>query len=393
MGRPREVPVRLRVRVERCANLPKLSKGPGGCDPFVVMEVLNTEHTILIGGDRELNCDGCRTKPLRRVLEGYFEEDFTFKVNTNMVRERCVLQLRLMDAKPPPQPAAGVGFVQVPLHELASRGGAREAAVCNLFTLGLVTNTYGTRFEHGSELRGYRDPMAPSTLEFSVELLPPALTPNATVPAEQQMTPWDFFLMEPAEQDAYDEKLVALEAMLLAQQAAEAERVRLKRLKEKKEAHERLMAKKLKDPLTWRTNWKELQENLKNDLFRREWGPGMDKLRGFGGWRRKNGNGVQEERQEDAERMLVQQLMKYERMEREEDAEVARYVQQRNARRLREMTQHLFEWSDAGDRDCSPLLPTARDCSPLLLTARDCSWLLVTAPHCSPLLVAARDCS
>jgi hypothetical protein len=45
--------------------------------------------------------------------------------------------------------------------------------------------------------------------------------------------------------------------------------VRLKRLKEKKDAHERLMAKKLKDPLTWRTNWKELQENIKNDLFRR----------------------------------------------------------------------------------------------------------------------------
>ena len=54
-------------------------------------------------------------------------------------------------------------------------------------------------------------------------------------------------------------------------QESEAERVRLKRLKEKKDAHERLMAKKLKDPMTWRTNWKELQESIKNDLFRREW--------------------------------------------------------------------------------------------------------------------------
>jgi hypothetical protein len=360
MGRPREVPVRLLVRVERCANLPKLSKGPGGCDPFVVMEVLNAEHTILVGGDRELNCDGCRTKPLRRVLEGYFEEDFVFKVNTNMVRERCILQLRLMDAKPPPEPAKGIGFFQVPLRELASRGGARETAVVNLLALGLVINTYGKQHEHGSELRGYRDPVAPSTLEFSVELPPPPLTPNPTVPPQQQLAPWDFFLMAPAEQDAYDEKMTTLEAMLLSQQAAEAERVRLKRIKEKKEAHERLMAKKLKDPLTWRTNWKELQENLKKDLFRREWGPAMDKFKGFGGWRRKGGNGAQEERQEDAERMLVQQLMKYERMEQEEDVEVARYVQKRNARRLGEMTQHLHEWSDAGGIYTAELIPGQR---------------------------------
>jgi hypothetical protein len=34
-----------------------------------------------------------------------------------------------------------------------------------------------------------------------------------------------------------------------------------------------------------------------NDLFRREWGPGMDKFKGFGGWRRTNGNGIKEERQ------------------------------------------------------------------------------------------------
>ena len=53
---------------------------------------------------------------------------------------------------------------KVSLQELASRGGAKETAVCNLSALGLVSNTYGTQYEHGSELRGYRDPMAASTL-------------------------------------------------------------------------------------------------------------------------------------------------------------------------------------------------------------------------------------
>ena len=254
---------------------------------------MDSERTILIGGDRELNCDSCRTKPLRRVLEGYFEEDFDFKVNTQMIRDKCILELRLMDAKTPPEPHKGVGFFQVDLHELASRGGEKESIVANLLVLGQVVNTYGNKYEHGEDLKGYRDPYAPSTLAFTVELPPPPLTPNATVPPEQQIPPWQFYLLSPSEQDAYDAKVLALESMLVSQRAAEAERMRLKRLQEKKQQHERLMAKKLKDPLTWRTNWKELQENVKNDLLRREWGPAMDKYRGFGGWRRVSGTGMQ----------------------------------------------------------------------------------------------------
>jgi hypothetical protein len=48
----------------------------------------------------------------------------------------------------------------------------------------------------------------------------------------------------------------ALEGVLLAEEEAEAERVRVQRIKDKEAAYHRLMAKKLKDPLTWRTNWK-----------------------------------------------------------------------------------------------------------------------------------------
>jgi len=44
----------------------------------------------------------------------------------------------------------------------------------------------------------------------------------------------------------------------------------------------------------------------------------MDKLKGFGGWRRKNGNGIQEERGEYSERLLVQQLTKYQIQEKQE---------------------------------------------------------------------------
>jgi hypothetical protein len=99
MGRPREAPCQLHICVESFTNLPKLTKGPGGCDPHVVLEVLNAEHHVLVGGDRELNCDGCKTKPQRRVLEGYFEESFSFKLSSDMVREKVILQLRLMDTK------------------------------------------------------------------------------------------------------------------------------------------------------------------------------------------------------------------------------------------------------------------------------------------------------
>jgi hypothetical protein len=111
---------------------------------------MNAENTVLVGGERELNCDSCRTKPLKRVLEGYFEENFDFKVNrsgcvcacacacaprayiyislslacarahasnhrhnSHMVREKCILQLRLMDARTPPEPHKGIGFFKV----------------------------------------------------------------------------------------------------------------------------------------------------------------------------------------------------------------------------------------------------------------------------------------
>lgn len=263
------MPCRLKVRLESVVNLPKLSKGPGGCDPFVVLEIMDSEHVVLVGGERELNCDACRTKPLRRVLEGYFEESFDFKVNTNMVREECIVQLRLLNAKTPPEPHKGVGFFRLSLLELARKGGAKETIKCDLLALGEVVNTYGNKYPHGTELKGYRDPYAASTLEFSVEMLSPPLVPNEIVPPHEQLAPWDFYLLAPAEQDTYDHRIITLASMLVAQQQAEEQRLRLKRLQDKKVAHERLMAKKLKDPMTWRTNWKELQENIQNDLFRR----------------------------------------------------------------------------------------------------------------------------
>ena len=84
----------------------------------MLQKVLNSEYTVIVGGDRELNCDSCRTKPLRRVLEGYFEENFDFKLTSHMVREKCILQLRLMDLRTPPTPNKGIGFWQGSLHDL-----------------------------------------------------------------------------------------------------------------------------------------------------------------------------------------------------------------------------------------------------------------------------------
>jgi hypothetical protein len=39
-----KVPCRLKIRVESFKNLPKLSKGPAGCDPIVVIEVIHTTN-------------------------------------------------------------------------------------------------------------------------------------------------------------------------------------------------------------------------------------------------------------------------------------------------------------------------------------------------------------
>jgi hypothetical protein len=181
----------------------------------MLQKVLNSEYTVIVGGDRELNCDSCRTKPQRRVLEGYFEENFDFKLTSHMVREKCILQLRLMDLRTPPTPNKGIGFWQGSLHDLASRGGEKETITCNLLALGQVINSYGNIFEHGTELRGYRDPLAPVTLEFSVEMPAPGqLVPSDIVPREQQLSPWKFHLLSKQEQEAYDARITGPSRML-----------------------------------------------------------------------------------------------------------------------------------------------------------------------------------
>jgi hypothetical protein len=76
MGRPKTAACTLEVSVEEIRNLPKVNKGSGGADPYAVLEILDSGGLCLVGGDRELYCKGCKTKVMKKSLDGYVNERF-----------------------------------------------------------------------------------------------------------------------------------------------------------------------------------------------------------------------------------------------------------------------------------------------------------------------------
>ena len=76
MGRPKTAACNLEVSVEEIRNLPKVNKGSGGADPYAVLEILDSGGLCLVGGDRELYCKGCKTKVMKKSLDGYVNEGF-----------------------------------------------------------------------------------------------------------------------------------------------------------------------------------------------------------------------------------------------------------------------------------------------------------------------------
>lgn len=76
MGRSKTAACKLLITVEEIRNLPKVNKGSGGADPYGVLEILDASGIVLVGGDRELYCAGCKTKVMKKSLDGYVTERF-----------------------------------------------------------------------------------------------------------------------------------------------------------------------------------------------------------------------------------------------------------------------------------------------------------------------------
>ena len=173
MHRSRTDPCTLRIVFDEIRNLPKVNKGTGGADPFAILEVIDKDDHVVIGGDREVLCTGCKTKVIKKALEGWVAEKFVFKMNTQMVRDELRLRVRVMDFKPAPQQPRGLGFADFLLMNLAEKGGTSERIQLDLFALGDVVSTYGNKTSHGEVLLGYKDPTQPAHVILTLEMLPP----------------------------------------------------------------------------------------------------------------------------------------------------------------------------------------------------------------------------
>jgi hypothetical protein len=124
--RPRAVSTVIHVRPDQIRNLPKVNKGTGGADPFLILEVRDPEGHTLVGGPREMNCEACKTKPLKRCLEGYPSGSFTFKVDSFQIRSGCELLVTVLDYKPAPLSSRSIGNARILLKDLTSENGAKR---------------------------------------------------------------------------------------------------------------------------------------------------------------------------------------------------------------------------------------------------------------------------
>lgn len=354
------MPCVLKLLVDEIRNLPKLNKGSGGADPFVVIEIQDSNGAVVVGGARELNCVSCKTKILKRVLEGYVLETFEFNIDTHIIRSGGKVKLTVMDFKPLPESPRAIGFMELSLVSIANSDGKLPMEGHPLLASGDVVNTFGKKIESGQELRGYRDSQAPSLLHVNFEISTPPYVFVEGVPLEEQVNAWQFHMMAPEDQDEYDERLQERKKRIVEDELAAVEAERKRVARERREKKLRELNKMLREPKTARTNWKEFQDLIGNELMRREWGHGMDKYQGSGGWRRMAGTQVQEDRDYDHERRLIQQWLRYVATDREEEEEVRDFATHFNTKRLQAMTDHLREWSDFGGRYTAELNPGQR---------------------------------
>jgi hypothetical protein len=169
--RPESVPCVLTVHVSKISNLPKI--GRGGLNPLTVLDILNSNGSIIIGGEREIDCKSSMSKVHRNTLSCEIRTTFSFQIDTKKVRSHCKFRCRVMDYQPFPEKPKPIGFVEVLLAEFAQRGGSIKNMRMHLLSLGDITPSGGKMFRDREELRGYTDPTQPAVIELTMEMQDP----------------------------------------------------------------------------------------------------------------------------------------------------------------------------------------------------------------------------
>ena len=202
-------PCAILVEIKSVENLPKVNKGHGGANPFVVLEVQDRDGQAVVGGMREINCLSCKTKPLRRMLSGHIQESFKLNVDAEMVRRGYRLCVRVMDWRPSPQVHFEIGSSELLLAEVARMAGGSSSTPLELKSNGELVSTYGKNFKKNETIRGHHNPDAPSLVMLSVVLTTPAFKKSVIVPDADQLQAWDYFMLSPDEQVTLTSILVA----------------------------------------------------------------------------------------------------------------------------------------------------------------------------------------
>jgi hypothetical protein len=168
------VPCTLIVHISKISNLPKL--GRGGSNPLAVLEVINPLGTIVVGGEREIDCKSSMSRVQRNTLDCEINTYFSMPLDTKKVRSLFKFRCRVMDFQQLPEKPRPIGFIEVLLADIAKRGGDHERLSLNLLALGDLSTSGGKGFKSGEELRGYKEPTLPSVIELAFEMKDPGYT-------------------------------------------------------------------------------------------------------------------------------------------------------------------------------------------------------------------------
>ena len=173
---PESVPCNLIVHISKISNLPKL--GRGGSNPLAILEVTNPLGTIVVGGEREIDCKSSMTRVQRNTLDCDINTYFSIPLDTKKVRSLFKFRCRVMDFQQLPEKPRPIGFIEVLLADIAKRGGDQERLSLNLLALGDISTSGGKSFQSGEELRGYKEPTLPAVIELAFEMKDPGYTLN-----------------------------------------------------------------------------------------------------------------------------------------------------------------------------------------------------------------------
>jgi hypothetical protein len=85
----------------------------------------------------------------------------------------------------------------------------------------------------------------------------------AGIPEDRQLTPWQYHMMSPEEQDEYERSMQALKQFIVDQERDAIRKAKERALLEEKQQYIKSMEKRISNPKS-RTNWDEMEELMTN---------------------------------------------------------------------------------------------------------------------------------